>query len=158
MKLGIGFIKKTVVINSSSRLLWLLVSIELLTLPHILYVQTMIVCGGFFYSIKYWIEQFEVPPCPTRSIRRRPCGALILTSLFLLRVLGWCVPGISGVGRSSLLAERSSFSLVSCSAFIVFVSARFASGCFLTFQLLPANNRVSWKMGTEPKMRTNGFF
>ena len=33
----------------------------------------------------------------------------ILTNFFLLRVLGWCIPGICGVGRSSLLAERSSF-------------------------------------------------
>ena len=42
MKLGIGFITKTVYINSST-LLWLLVSIELLACPCILYVQTMIV-------------------------------------------------------------------------------------------------------------------
>ena len=30
----------------------------------------MIVCGDFFYFSKYLIEQlqFEVPPCPTRSI------------------------------------------------------------------------------------------
>ena len=54
MKLGIGFSKKTVAINSST-LLWLLsiVAIELLALPYILYVQTMIVCGASFYSIKY---------------------------------------------------------------------------------------------------------
>ena len=52
MELGIGFIKKTVAINSST-LLWLLVYIELLALPYMLYVQTMIVCGDFFYSTKY---------------------------------------------------------------------------------------------------------
>ena len=62
----------------------------------------------------------------------------LLTNIFVLKALGWCIPGISEVGRSSLLAERSSFSLVSCSAFIIFVSARFVS-CFWTFQLLPAN-------------------
>ena len=59
--------KKTVAIKSST-LLWLLVSIELLALPYILYVQTMIVCGDFFHSAKYWIEQFEVLPCPARSM------------------------------------------------------------------------------------------
>ena len=40
----------------------------------------MIVCGDFFYSTKYKIEQFEVLPCPTRSIGaiecRHPCGVL----------------------------------------------------------------------------------
>ena len=36
--------------------------------------------------------------------------------MFVLKVLGWCFPGISEVGRSRLvLAERSSFSLISCS-------------------------------------------
>ena len=44
--------KKTVAINSST-LVWLLVSVELLALPYIVYVQTMIVCGDFFYSTKY---------------------------------------------------------------------------------------------------------
>ena len=34
----------------------------------------------------------------------------ILTNFFLLKVPGWCIPGISGVG---LLAERSGVSLVS---------------------------------------------
>ena len=52
MKLGIGFTYKTVAINSRT-LLWLLVSIELLALPYILYAQTMIVCGDFFYSNEY---------------------------------------------------------------------------------------------------------
>ena len=52
MKLGIGFIKKRVAINSST-LLCLLVSIELLALRDILYVQTMIVCGDVFYSTKH---------------------------------------------------------------------------------------------------------
>ena len=28
----------------------------------------MIVCGDFFYSTKYWIEQLELLPCPTRSM------------------------------------------------------------------------------------------
>ena len=41
----------------------------------------MIVCGDFFYSTKYWIEQFEVLPYPTRSmgagVCRHPCGALL---------------------------------------------------------------------------------
>ena len=84
-------------------------------------------------------------------------------NIFVLKAFGWCFPGISGVRRSGLLlAERSSFSLISCSARLIimffysacfasyfflfcsfcqlffFYSARFAS-CFLTFQLLPAN-------------------
>ena len=72
------------------------------------------------------------------ALRERPrSGALenILTNFFLLKVLGWCIPGIPGVG---LYAERSSFSLVSGSIFTVFASARFAS-YFSSFQLLPAN-------------------
>ena len=39
----------------------------------------------------------------------------LLTNIFVLQALGWCFPDISEVGRSSLLlAERSSFSLISC--------------------------------------------
>ena len=38
----------------------------------------------------------------------------------------------------ALLAERSSFLFVCCSAFTVLVSARFV-GCFVTFQPLTAN-------------------
>ena len=35
----------------------------------------------------------------------------LLTNIFVLKALGWCFPGISEVGRSSLLlAKRSSFS------------------------------------------------
>ena len=59
-----------------------LVHIELLALPNTLYAQTMIVCGDFFYSTKYWIEQFEVLPCPTRRMMpapmRSPCSYIIM--------------------------------------------------------------------------------
>ena len=50
------------------------VYIELLALPCILYVQTMSVCGDFFTLLgRYWIEQFEVLPCPTRSYPKHGC-------------------------------------------------------------------------------------
>ena len=49
MKPGIGLTKKKVAIICST-LLSLLVYIELLALPYILYAQAMIVCGDFFYS------------------------------------------------------------------------------------------------------------
>ena len=62
MKLGIGFAWKTISINSST-LLWLLVYIELLALPYILYAQTMIVCGDYFYSTKY-CESNNSKGCP----------------------------------------------------------------------------------------------
>ena len=46
----------------------------------------------------------------------------ILIDIFLLKVLGWCTPGISGVPLGhrlrAVFAERSSFSLVSCSALL----------------------------------------
>ena len=43
----------------------------------------------------------------------------LLTNIFLLEALGWCFPDISDVGRSNLLlAERSSFSLISCSTLL----------------------------------------
>ena len=54
MKLGIGFTQKTVAINSST-LLRLLVYIELLALPHVLYAQTMIVCGKFFFFLFFFL-------------------------------------------------------------------------------------------------------
>ena len=58
----------------------------------------------------------------------------LLMNIFVLKALGWCFPGISGVGRSRLLlAEGSSFSLISCSARLIiffFYSARFASFFF----------------------------
>ena len=85
MKLVIGLTWKTVAINSST-LLWLLVYIKLLALPYILYAQTMIVCGDFVYSSKYWIKQFEVLPCLTRSMSvgvcRHPCGALVYIFIY----------------------------------------------------------------------------
>ena len=46
----------------------------------------------------------------------------LLTSIFMLKALIQCIPGISAVGRSSLLAERSSFSLISCSTLSIFVT------------------------------------
>ena len=42
----------------------------------------------------------------------------------MLKAFCWCIPGISGVGRSSLLAERSSFSLIPCSTWSIFVTTR----------------------------------
>ena len=40
----------------------------------------------------------------------------LLMNIFVRKALGWCFPGISEVGRSSLLlAERCSISLISCS-------------------------------------------
>ena len=40
----------------------------------------------------------------------------LLANIFVLEALGRCIPGISDVKRSRLLlAERSSFSLISCS-------------------------------------------
>ena len=47
MKLGIGFIEKTVAINRGT-LLCLFFYIELLALPYTLHVQIMIVCSDFF--------------------------------------------------------------------------------------------------------------
>ena len=89
---------KTVAIISST-LLWSLVYIELLALPYILYAQTMIVCGDFFYSTKYWIEQFEVLPCPTQSMSagmRSPCKYICFCALFFLHYppLVWCSPAL----------------------------------------------------------------
>ena len=66
----------------------------------------------------------------------------ILIDIFLLKVLGWCTPGIFG---GPTLTPPSCISCGTVQLFcdfllriIFFVSARFAS-CFLTFQLLPAN-------------------
>ena len=44
----------------------------------------------------------------------------LYTHVFMLKALGWCIPGISDVGRFNLLAERSSFSSIfrsTCSSF-----------------------------------------
>ena len=46
----------------------------------------------------------------------------LLPHIFVLKALGWCNPGISAVGRSSLLAEWSSFSLFSCSTSSIFIT------------------------------------
>ena len=67
--------------SSFSTLLWLLVHIELLALPYILYAQTMTVCGDFFYFTKYWIEQFEVLPCPTHAEPLYPCYVRVPTEI-----------------------------------------------------------------------------
>ena len=73
---------------------------------------------------------------------RVPVIINILVDIFLLKVLGWCTPGISG-GPTSTPPP-----CITCGTVqlffdfllrqIIFVSARLAS-CFLTFQLLPAN-------------------
>ena len=51
------------------------------------------------------------------KLRMHIPGIDLLTNIFVLKALGWFFPGISEVGRSSiLLAERSSFfCLFSCS-------------------------------------------
>ena len=63
----------------------------------------------------------------------------LLTDIFVLKALGWCIPGISEVGRSSLHAERSSFSLISCSTLSIFVSNiyRFFYGGHFFFPMTP---------------------
>ena len=63
----------------------------------------------------------------------------LLTNIFLLKALGWCMPGISEVGRSCSLAERSSFSLISCSTLSIFVTNlyRFFYGDHFFFPTTP---------------------
>ena len=72
---------------------------------------------------------------------RRPCGALVLKDIFLLTVLGWRTPGISGGPTSTpppcISCGTDQLFLGFLLRLIIFVSARFAS-CFLSFQLLPA--------------------
>ena len=66
----------------------------------------------------------------------------MLSNFFLLRVLGWCIPEISGVG---LLTERSSFSLFSRSALIVFC---FCSFCQLSLDLSAASCKFGFSANT----------
>ena len=65
----------------------------------------------------------------------------LLTNIFVLKALGWCFPGISGVGRSSLiLAERSRFSLISCSTWSIFVTKYIVIFMGITF--FPADTQI----------------
>ena len=73
-------------------------------------------------SFKYFFQHMAFICKCTRFpsyCRDRRATIAFLTNIFVLKALGWCFPDISAVGRSSLLlAERSSFSLISCSTLI----------------------------------------
>ena len=91
--------------------------------------------------------------CKQKSKKQKKCGMWlsihsydaninILLDIFQLKVLGWCIPGISGGPTSTpppcITCGTVQLFFDFLLRHIILVSALFAS-CFLTFQLLPAN-------------------